>query len=105
MKTKEEIREFMKENFEEIEQFDFDDLDYTGECRFCCSDGDIYFKPKEKFPKVFENKEVEVAVWDNTCLRLEDKRYRDVIVLGDEDIELLKSALEERERMLRSKND
>lgn len=64
--TKEEIRELMKENFEEITLEEWLELKSIGEGEFIFKDGNIYFKPKEKnkpkqkFPIVEEfNKFIE----------------------------------------------
>lgn len=62
---KEEARELLKENFEEIEIKKYFDLDEIGELKIFCEDGILYFKPKQKFPIVFEDMMRRVEVTKN----------------------------------------
>lgn len=51
---KEEIRKLMEENFEEITKKVWRNDSSNGEGCFYCKDGEIYFKPKQKFPIIIE---------------------------------------------------
>lgn len=61
MKQK-EMRELLKENFDEISENEFRNMNYEGEICVYCKDGKIHFKPKERFPKIFEDKSRRVIV-------------------------------------------
>jgi len=66
MNTK-EARKLLKENFDEISFNEFSHSE--GELILVSPNGlvDLYFKPKEKFPKVFEseNKQLLIKVYKN----------------------------------------
>jgi len=47
-----EIRELMNDKFTEITQEEYRELGRLGEFTSWCSDGNIYFKPKEQWPKI-----------------------------------------------------
>ena len=53
--NKEEARELLKDKFEEIDDFEYRDLNNSGELRIYTDDGLLYFKPKQKFPIVIKN--------------------------------------------------
>ncbi len=59
---KEEIRELMKENFDEITVDEYVKLKNSGGCKHVCEDGYVSFKPKQKFPIVFEDKHKKIEV-------------------------------------------
>ena len=80
MVTKEEIRELMKDNFEEISCAEYSRLNYIAECKFSFEDGNIYFKPKEKYPKVFENKDKKVVVYVSGGIDIIDKSDNRAII-------------------------
>lgn len=46
--NKEEVREFMKEEFDEINWDEYSNFNDIGECVFFFKPDNIYFKPKEK---------------------------------------------------------
>jgi len=59
---KEELRKLMKENFDEITQDGYARSWRAGESSHPCEDGNLYFKPKQKFPLVFEDKHKKIEV-------------------------------------------
>jgi len=83
---KEQIRELMEDNFEEITGIDYEDIcDDVGESKVHCEDGRIYFKPKQQFPLVYElsdDHRLEVDEYGTITLFDDDD---DSIALADED--------------------
>jgi hypothetical protein len=59
----EQARELLKENFEELRVGEFLNKNTIEYLLVNCSDGTLYFKPKEKFPKVFEDLIKEILIW------------------------------------------
>jgi len=51
---REEVKELLKDKFEEITPHEFIQLSRAGQMDVYCEDGHIYFEPKETWPKVFE---------------------------------------------------
>jgi len=59
-----EALELLKENFEEITQDEYINSYPRDILYYLWEDGTIlYFKPKEKFPKVFEDLIKEILIW------------------------------------------
>jgi hypothetical protein len=89
METK-EARELLKENFDEITGNEYDELshDYV---LIECSGEFLYFKPKEKFLKVFKNNEITIWVYSTGNVEIDlkiENRH-----LSKESLELLDQAI------------
>jgi hypothetical protein len=67
MKTKEEIRQFMKENgYEEITKAEYNSLDDEGECRFDFEEKSLFFKPtplEEKEALIYQIQDI-IMDWE-----------------------------------------
>jgi len=88
METK-EAREILKENFDEITQTEYANRSEASEdilYYYCKGFGGLYFKPKEKFPKVFE-KLIEIT------LEEAEQKYQDTNLgygnMSEEEFEIL----------------
>jgi len=80
---KEEVRKLLEENFEEISVDEYDLLLDVGELCVHSTDGTIYFKPKEKYPKIFEDTARMVVVYKSGTLVITDKISRKEIIFND----------------------
>jgi len=84
---KKEARKIMKENFEEINCDNFNDLQDCGETSIFCNDGTLYFKPKQKFPIVFEDKSRKIEI-DEHGIEITDLTDKDVFINFGRDVSL-----------------
>lgn len=82
MKQK-EIIELMKENFEEISEEEFNNMNDKGKICVYCVDGNIFFKPKGKFPKIFEDENRKVTVWKDGGIDIFSKITNESIFFYD----------------------
>jgi len=80
---KEEIRELMKENFDEITQDVYARSWRVGESSHPCEDGNVYFKPKQNFPIVFDDGNRRVSVYSRGNILLEIPYLRTSITFND----------------------
>ena len=78
---KEEIRKLMKENFDEITNAEYHNLKMLGESSHYCEDGEVCFKPKQKFPIVFEDEYNRIEVYKQGNIKIVDKADDEQIYL------------------------
>ena len=71
--NKKEARELMKDKFEKITWDEYNSADNIGEFHMYCSDGQVCFKPKEKFPKVFEDNSYKIEVLEGGEIHINNK--------------------------------
>lgn len=72
--TKKEARKlFDKDKFEEITEEEWERIKDVGEFCMHCIDGVLYFKPKEQYPKVFENDTRKIEVYEDGIINIIDK--------------------------------
>jgi len=82
--NREEARELMKENFDEISQKEWEDVEPDiGEVRMECKDGRLCFKPKQKLPIVFEDEFRIIRIWKDK-IKCEDLNNSDYLVFREE---------------------
>jgi hypothetical protein len=95
--NEEEIRELMKEKFDEIDTNDFHALKNAREYSFFLDNGNaIFFKPKQVWPIVFADNFVTVEVDENGAIRL-DNQHQDMLFIRS--LSVLYEAVEESKRI------
>ena len=68
---KEEVRELMKDKFDEISEHQYASVDNVGECRINTLEGYLFFKPKQKFPIIFKGKYFNFELTENGYINQE----------------------------------
>jgi len=105
MTTKEKLKELLKDEFEECteeEATSYRDGDfiqiYTKFLSYRISDEEtIYFKPKQKFPIVFEGENLDFIISSTLALRISFKHKK--YICSEKDIEANKKALDKWEEL------
>jgi hypothetical protein len=92
--NKKETRKILSENFEEISFQEYYELDGVGELEITCSDGYLHFKPKQKFPVVFEDDDRKFEVKEDGEIKIINTDDNEDYICVYESLPLLEQAME-----------
>lgn len=95
-----QAKESMKESFEEISFGEY--LELGNRCKCCLLYGykNVYFKPREKFPKVFEDSFYRITVNKDGLICIASKMATGTFGFADGvSLELLEQAMDESKRI------
>lgn len=100
--TKEEVRELMKDKFVEISNNTYDLCSGIGELEIHTSDGVFYFKPKQKFPIVYESDYETISVDEDGAIKIIDNGFNQSVRLTHEfSLLLLKEAIKKSDEIIK----
>ena len=93
--NKEEARKIFEKTgkFEEISFEEWGNLNNMGELSYRCSDGSIYLKPKEQWPRVFERRSRKAEVSENGEIEIFNK-FTNKDIYFNESLPILYEAVE-----------
>jgi len=100
--TKEQAREMLKENFEEISRGEYLDI-FDSKDKDCglyiCEDGNLYFKPKQKLPIVFEDEFYRIEVFEDSINLFDKSKHELMCFSEDGSLPLLEEAINKRKEL------
>jgi len=95
-----EARELMKENWDEINLWGYEEVHNIGELNINCEEGSLYFKPKQKLPIVFEDEFYKIEVFEESILINHKYGKESSLLFRDEvSLPMLEEAIKKRNEL------